>query len=204
MSGITVDSLWHNRHDWFNLIALPIIVLTNSLYLLSAPGDEHYFWLQFWTFMIYLVVDLLWIISIPKSVAAPVIIIAHHIACIYGWSLPLYRSDLRKWCACAASVEVNTFFLILRRVLTRQSVVVDCLFCFSWIILRLILYPYLAFAYWNQYADEMIAMSSHTIVTCFVLLLFLIYLNTKWTVDLANKTIFLRDSKRDLKDGLEV
>ena len=105
---------WHSRHDAFNILALPVVCTLNVLYLLTE--SENFLRLQFFSFLLYLSTDTLWVLIKPESVASPLTIIIHHIVCLYAWVDPyIYAPEFSKWISAMLLVEINTFLLIAKR-----------------------------------------------------------------------------------------
>jgi hypothetical protein len=87
-STTTVDVYWYRRHDIFNLLVIPFIILSNLLFLFF-PGSNFYFWNEFCCFIFYLVIDTFWLILRPRSVPSPKVIILHHLICFVGFTVPV-------------------------------------------------------------------------------------------------------------------
>ena len=66
--------------------------------------------------LVYILLDTLWIWSVPDALpSCPNTILAHHIATAALVMAPLFRPELAIYACLDGLVEVNTFFLILRR-----------------------------------------------------------------------------------------
>mmetsp|Transcript_11522 Transcript_11522/g.29993 ORF Transcript_11522/g.29993 Transcript_11522/m.29993 type:complete len:129 (+) Transcript_11522:498-884(+) len=112
---------------------------------------------------------------------------------------PLCRVTARRtWAAAIAQalcllVEVNTFFLILRR-LWHVPPVSIC-FYLTWIGIRLVLYPYLIWEFALLYADKVRqGQWLHPFFFCPAFQTMLTLLNVKWTIDLVQRKLkTLRD-----------
>ena len=197
-----VDEMWHRRHDYFNLICIPVIIATNFYYLslvlydYSLPNAtdhgsttrlEWAYSVMFWVFNVYMAADVLWLLAVPRCVASPGMIILHHIVSILGWITPIYDSGIRPWTAAAATVELNTFFLIARRN-CRASRVLDAGFLATWVLLRLGVYPYIAVGYYQMFAEHIHVRAGVNVYSgSYACLLLLMALNLKWTIDLVQK-----------------
>jgi hypothetical protein len=87
-------------------------------------------------------------------VRAPAVILAHHAVTVGFALIPwLYRQYAPYFCPTMA-VEVNTFLLIARRVAPpggRLGAALSVAFYASWAALRLILYPYLTYAFYRDW-----------------------------------------------------
>ncbi|KAL3942199.1 MAG: hypothetical protein SGARI_000346 [Bacillariaceae sp.] len=128
------DDWARDSHDFFNLIILiPIVALNvmnwNWEMLVNLKKKQtvadawhgEWFYVFFWTTMLYFVTDLIWVISVPNCVKSPAVIIQHHIATMLYILIPYYQPSVR-WCMGACmSVEINTWFLIARRVFNKQG-----------------------------------------------------------------------------------
>ncbi|KAL3932395.1 MAG: hypothetical protein SGARI_003974, partial [Bacillariaceae sp.] len=163
------DDWARDSHDFFNLIVLiPIVALNvmnwNWEVLMNLKKKQtvadawtgDWFELFFWTTAMYFVADLIWVITTPNCVKSPSVIIQHHLVTMFYILVPYYQPDVR-WCMGACmSVEINTWFLIARRVFNKQgfppwiidlSVVsiriklISICFYVTWIGIRVILYP---------------------------------------------------------------
>lgn len=145
-----IDAYWHFWHDIFNLIALPLICMANVHFLYVNDSHSAYL-LNFFAFVVYLVLDTFWVIVVPKCVASPTTILAHHAITLLGWSLPIIfpSSGLEAWCSKGLLVEFNTFLLIARRNLL-PSTIINFAFYFTWITLRLIFYPFQGYLFFTQ------------------------------------------------------
>jgi hypothetical protein len=128
------DDWARDSHDFFNLIVLiPIVALNvmnwNWEILMNLKKKQtvadawtgEWFDLFFWATLSYFVADLLWIIIVPTSVKSPSVIVQHHIATMLYILIPYHTPSVR-WCMGACmSVEINTWFLIARRVFNKQG-----------------------------------------------------------------------------------
>lgn len=185
----TLDPVWFRYHDIFNLIALPIVCITNITYLVDT-ASERYFYLQYFCFVVYVLTDTLWLIMKPNSVSSAATILPHHFICLVGWNITLINKSLARWISLAVLVEINTFFLIARRNVRENKFIAFC-FYFTWILIRCIIYPsifvIIIMNYIEEYKKNFIILNS----SCLALVLgfCLVYLNFKWTVDLYRKSI---------------
>lgn len=183
-----VDEGWHEAHDIMNLSILPFIIFTN-LYYLFLDQSFMYFTLQFCIFAAYLLIDTIWVIWIPQSVASPKTILIHHIITMFGWFLPIiFGMHLAEWCAVGLLVEINTWLLIARRNFRHISILTP-LFFVSWVLFRLIYYPFKGYQFIKlvavKYAENgYVDMGS---VSYIILWGGLTFLNFKWSYDLVRK-----------------
>lgn len=213
------DDWYRDTHDFFNLIVLiPIIVLDvmnwnwDTLFNLKKKqtfadawtGD--YFYAFFGLTVAYFLADLLWILLVPKCVRSPSTIIQHHIATILYMMVPYFTPDLR-WCMGACiSVEINTWFLIARRVFNKAGFppwVIDLSFVsirvklisigfyVTWIAIRCILYPVMMVFIMNRWWSHTQKIGTYFNIELINPILHSTFclLNLKWTYDLVMSKI---------------
>lgn len=188
----SVDPIAHKRHDQFNLLSIPIIIVANVSYLYcfwlhKGSADESIdflFMIMFWAFILYMFIDILWLLYSPNCVASPILIILHHLVSIAGWLTPAFDVRIRPWTAVAVSVEINTFFLIARRNFP-PHMLLDSAFLVSWVVLRCGVYPFLVVGYYRQFSEFIHPANGLNVYSIsFICVLLLTVLNLKWTVDL--------------------
>jgi TLC domain len=221
------DDWARDSHDFFNLIVLiPIVALNvmnwNWEILVNMKKKQtvadawtgEWFDLFFWTTVLYFVADLCWIMAIPNSVKSPSVIIQHHVVTMVYILIPFYEPNVR-WCMGACmGVEINTWFLIARRVFNKQGFppwIIDLSFvsiriklisiCFyvTWIGFRCIVYPmmmgYLFKRWWKE--SEHVGTYLNLEVIPMVLHAIFCVLNFKWTIDLImSKVRYFRRRRR--------
>jgi hypothetical protein len=128
---------------------------------------------------------------------------------IYGGRyifLPYFHSEF-QWCMGACMiVEVNTWFLIARRVFNKQgfppwilnlSIVsirvklISIFFYVTWIAIRCILYPSLMPLFYQAWQSHSIKVNTpwNVVILCIPLHGFFCYLNIKWSYDLLMSKI---------------
>jgi hypothetical protein len=202
-------------HDFFNLVALVPIVGLNVLNwnadklwkVVKGTGSIRQAWTGDWfelffavTFL-YFLVDLIWILRVPKCVKSPLTILQHHVCTLLYLYIPYAVKDYR-WCMGACmSVEVNTYFLIARRVFNQQGFepwvidlsffsirikLISILFYATWIPIRCMLYPYLLIPFyqlWLEYSTK-VHTKFNLVLFCLPLHSMFCALNAKWTFDL--------------------
>lgn len=122
-------------HDYFNLGIIP------GLIGLSVAGIRVPSWnapLAICMF-IYIALDGLWIAIQPHIVGSPSTLIGHHIAtaliCAHALANPLHT----RYVSWLTIVEVNTFFLILKRHV--EHPLFELAFKLSWLGIRVIWFP---------------------------------------------------------------
>lgn len=217
------DDDWaRDSHDFFNLVVLvPVSVLNvmnwnwdklatmfhqgsaeAALQTLQDSWTGDWFNAFFTVTMAYFFLDLLWIVLQPSCVKSPGIILQHHLATILYVLIPLYHKPVRYCMGACLTVEVNTWFLIARRVFNKQGFppwtfkitgwwslrvkVISIFFYLTWISIRCILYPALLvlfYQHWRDHTRQMgtwinILLPSVPLHACFCLL------NLKWTYEL--------------------
>ena len=210
-------------HDFFNLaILVPVVTLNvvnwnwDILWKVIWPGTGgrsnnrldlpdawtgEYFHQFFLLTVFYFCVDLIWIIVQPRCVKSPLTIIQHHIATLLYIYLPFREPQVRWVMGACMMVEINTWFLIARRVFNRQNFpptvidlscmsirvkVISLLFYVSWIGIRCILYPYLmprVYDCWQQKSQHVGTPWNLVFLSVPLHALFCL-LNLKWSYDL--------------------
>lgn len=231
---MAVDEVLFNRHDLFNLVVLPAVVLMNVLYFQTtftlhvAPGGgnnstwplfentslEAERWtesLNYWSFQAYIIVDTIWLVLFPQSVSSASGIIYHHLGVLVGWNMPAFDQYWAHWASLAALIELNTFFLVLRRQHGKDIYAVHALFYATWVLMRNIVYPICLVSFSRDYythslgeyggsGSPVAALSGFFLEA---LIVFLNILNTQWTYDLVKKTMRKdRDPSIKEKQGL--
>lgn len=116
----------------------------------------------------------------------------HHIIAMAYLSGPVLWPEYRWFMGACLSVEINTWFLIMRRVLFKQNAhefwrqTVGLCFYISWIVIRIFVYPAI-FAMFCVMARERIIETGrlwHWPMIFMPVHLFLCILNLKWSYDL--------------------
>ena len=202
-------------HDFFNLVALvPVVVLnvlnwnwevlvqSNSFSNIESAWTGDYFHLFFLTSVGYFLADLIWVAAIPTCVRSPSTILQHHVACLLYAIIP-YNYKQSQWCiGVCMSVELNTWFLIARRVFNKQGFppwtlqfgswlsirvkVISIFFYFTWISIRCILYPCILLPLYRMWIVHSKQTGSYfnLLVLAFPLHLVFCLLNLKWSYEL--------------------
>ena len=197
-----VDPVWHFRHDAFNMLFLPCLIYFN----INVFINWNLIHFRFYTtvFIFYILADSIWVSLKPMSVASPMTILIHHAAALAGLvSVLNMESDYIIVGAAAGLLEINTFFLLARRNF-RDSSIINILFFTSWIVIRLLLGPWLLYKtislflkHFELFWNEPILLLQATIIV--IVTGGLNALNFKWSYDLVAKQ-FLR--KEGLSKGL--
>merc|ERR1719375_1410204 len=181
------DNLSRDVHDWFNIVVLlPLCGLNFANWSISAAGIQevwagaasvpslwsgHHFEAFFWATVAYFVADALWVAVVPNCVRSPSVILKHHSLTLVYMTIPFFYQEYSWLMGACMSVEVNTWFLIARRVFNKrgqvaftftaslpggtvQVKVISVCFYLTWIVIRLMIYPVLFFATWHQYTER--------------------------------------------------
>eukprot|EP00531_Pseudo-nitzschia_arenysensis_P004593 CAMPEP_0116142574 /NCGR_PEP_ID=MMETSP0329-20121206/14981_1 /TAXON_ID=697910 /ORGANISM="Pseudo-nitzschia arenysensis, Strain B593" /LENGTH=280 /DNA_ID=CAMNT_0003637819 /DNA_START=138 /DNA_END=981 /DNA_ORIENTATION=+ len=201
-SSITEADIARDNHDYFNIVALAVVVYTCALNYeypsLSYTGDH--FWTMWAATIIYFIMDLSWVTIVPTCVKSPGVIVKHHIVAMIYLLAPIYYPRYRWLMGAVLSVELNTWFLIARRLVYRNNYcpsgyakvspiitsTVSAFFYFTWLAIRCYLYPSVLLLFFHLWKEE-IELTGRVF---FWELLFipvhfvLCVLNLKWTYDL--------------------
>lgn len=220
------DDWARDSHDFFNLIVLiPIVVLNvmnwnwdtllnlGKKQVVADAWTGEWFDLFFWTTVSYFVADLIWVLLVPKCVKSPAVIIQHHIVTLIYMTVPYYNSKTH-WCMGAClSVEINTWFLIARRVFNKQGFppwIIDLSFVsirlkfisigfyVTWFSIRVFLYPRMFVYFLKVYLQTTKREGTYISIDLVPLVLQSIFciLNFKWTFDLImSKMRYIRRKK---------
>ena len=215
------DDLARDLHDFFNLIVLvPIVVLNvlnwdwDKLFYGSNATEipfvhawtGEYFHLFFWTTVAYFFTDMVWVCVIPKCVKSPSTIIQHHLAVFVYLVLPYFLPKVRFLMGVLMSVELNTWFLIARRVFNKQGLppwkldipyfmsvrvkLISIFFYISWISIRCVMYPYVLYVLaFPLVADKNYADVKHAVGFAVMIQAVFCFLNGKWSLQLLNSKI---------------
>ena len=156
-------------HDYFNIAVLPCLCAVNIVHLTSCyngpavdyeidhfdfqllpvrpAGDVTWDWC-FWFFLIYLVVDFLWIVIKPESVAPLQLQIqVHHVVCIVGWLITKADPIWEPFLSASILQEISTVFLISKRHINAEHFPTlmglwKALDHVTWIGIRVLLFPF--------------------------------------------------------------
>ena len=191
MSQLNVEeSIIHN--NW-NLIWLPIVFTVNIYLLCNWNTDNLSVFII--VFLTYLVLDFAWIFVKPYCVATPNIILGHHLVTIAGVLVIPYVDDELKWFICLSSlVEINTWIRLVRNTVKNKLVhVFNALFLISWIIIRLLIGPYIHYMIYKRFINNM----SYVNITLFITSTVLNGLSFSWTLQIIQniKKLIAKDNK---------
>lgn len=200
MLNQTEADIARDWHDYFNLVALVFIIATTVLnydfdvFSLKISWTGDYFWLNWVTTLVYFFVDLVWVAMVPICVKSPGVIIKHHIVAMLYLTAPVYWPEYRWFMGSILSVEVNTWFLIMRRVVFKTASpvppmvanFVSAMFYLTWILIRCIIYPGVLVTFFGLAAERIEASGTyfHWPMLCIPAHAALCVLNLKWTYDL--------------------
>jgi hypothetical protein len=205
-------------HDLYNIFSIFGIIFLDFQYLYHSTtwskigtselgNDSHdmgYYLLGI--FSIYLFIDTIWIAVQPKCVLSnPTALIIHHIASFVFLSIPFFEKQFYWHGALNLFVEVNTFFLILRRLVTLDStlyVLLDRCFLATWIVLRLVVFPIVVvfFSYeYIRFTKECNGNWMNIMILAPILQSILTLLGFKWTYDMVLKMSKRSDSQKGKK-----
>lgn len=200
-------------HDYFNLVTLLLIISILLVYLYKATdfskiGDEdlgkkyiHIFHIFFYIFVIYLIVDTIWIYLHPQCVVTDSKgILIHHLLCIPLCLVPWFHPRYSWHMMFSLTTEINTFIIILRRQLEQGTALHKiCDFCFyvTWILLKIILFPFLVLFYGWEYHNYSMQCGTYLnlTLTAPAILFLLTILTFYWTYLLLVKTYTSKDIK---------
>jgi hypothetical protein len=165
---------------------LAVLNAENFFYLLTGRGFATFYT----SAMVYFLLDTVFVGVFPQSVKSPVVILAHHI-CTSLYMLIPYHYPRYQWCmAHCMLVEVNTWLLIARRTIGGKAVELG--FYASWIALRNLYYPYLIWAFFNEWRSETAISGTawNPILITPLMQAFLTGLNYHWTMQLVAKLMW--------------
>lgn len=190
---VELDLKWVYRHDLWNVITLPIVVFVNWYYLVYPCEFSRT--IQYYGFLLYIGLDTLWIIFVPKCVGSPKMILGHHLVTMAGWNLQIILPEMSKYFAMALLVEANTWLKISKRYFTSAPLIiqhiVDALFYLSWYLFRVVMYPYLVYETGTIWLEKSIDGFINPSLCVLTVAIILTILNMKWTYDLCMKGGYL-------------
>ncbi len=183
MSELNID--WSNKHDIWNIIWLPIVFCTNIYLLFNWNINIELYFISI--FLLYLVSDFIWLIIKPYSVVNPNIIYFHHLISIIGTIIiPQLDYELKYLICLATLTEINTWIRLIRnRTSGKLNIILDLLFLVSWIIIRLVIGPYVSSIIFKRCLIEYNKIN----VTLFIVSCLLNILTLLWTYQLINGII---------------
>lgn len=198
-------------HDMINLTFFLIINTINIIYFIEVTdykligttaivGDSsfgHYLanilfhWVTFYTLF-----DTFLVILIPHCVALANVksIVYHHIATLGLISLIVVDIRYEWYMSVTLLLELNTFFLTLKRNVKRPSIIYSILnmcFLITWLLLRNVLLPCLCYLFTYEYLlySKKVNAYVNIVMVGPILIFILTILSFQWTVDIYNKAI---------------
>lgn len=205
--NITESDIARDRHDYFNIVALAFVVVAVALNyeFPSCTYTGNYFWIMWATTVIYFFMDLAWVTLVPICVKSPGVIQKHHIVAMIYLSSPIIYPEYRWLMGAVLSVELNTWFLICRRLVYRSNycpsgytkvsplitTTVSTLFYITWIVIRVYLYPHVLVLFLYIWREQIEIQGKIFFLELFFIPVHVILcvLNLKWTYDLFNPII---------------
>jgi len=191
--------------NWkFELAAWTPLNLTGGPDMWAARWSGQYQQALLGMVFFYMLSDSLFIIVLPQSVKVPSSILVHHAMCILAMAIPcLHPATHGYTLGIFMSADVNTLFLLLRKMLIRSSKsgallprvslrLVETCFYTSWVVVRLLLYPiWLVTVSWTEWTAE--KERSGTFLNLFAFMPLTngaaVLLNFKWTWDLCSSLL---------------
>lgn len=200
--NVTEADIARDNHDIFNIVALGCVVFTVALNYeypsLSYTGE--YFWAMWSTTVLYFFMDLTWVSVVPICVKSPGVIVKHHIVAMIYLSGPIFMPRFRWLMGSILSVELNTWFLICRRLVYRSNycpsgyakvspiitTTVSILFYTTWLSIRCYLYPHILVIFYHLWRVEVETYGRYLFWELLFVPVHVILcgLNLKWTYDL--------------------
>lgn len=144
----TVKAPWQ-IHDAANVIALPMAI---ALVVLALRQSHRWGRPLALYLLAYIMADTTWIIIQPEIVRAPVVLLLHHAATLVLLLHALSHEAHLKFVGWLSCVELNTYFLILRRHIKRPTwamLAIRAAFIVSWLGIRVIWFPMVAAHLWT-------------------------------------------------------
>ena len=173
------------QHDLFNLISLFILNSLNLAHILHQCP-----FIIFWaTTMAYFIADGLFVALVPFIVKSPRTIILHHLISGGLILIPLLYPAYH-WCmSYDMLVEINTWLLIARRNVERPSLILESLFYITWVVFRLVLYPFLVYRFFIEWLEavRVTGVWVSPLILAPLLQVFLMGLNVQWTLEMVTK-----------------
>ncbi len=215
-------------HDYFNIFCLPIIIFLNLINIdfnldpIYLKWNGYYFNIFWYTTFIYFIIDYLWIFFIPQSVKSPQLIKTHHIITILNILCPYFYKEAEWIMGVCMTVELNTWFLIIKRQyipfhnnknLLNKFIyfIINLLFYLTWYVIRLLIYPIITFDIFdlhirhykfvgdnNKLYNDKIFLIINPYFYPLVCHIILCLLNLKWSVDLLKSNFFRKINNKYL------
>lgn len=149
-------------HDIFNVSALSIISILNTIYLLLVVSDIYdylripLFPIILYSFMGYIVLDTLIIYYFPECVVSkPRDLLIHHGITFIICLSPIIEKEFEWHAGLALTVEIQTVFLTLNRLIIDKTKlankIISTIFYILFIAFRVIIFPMLTIYYYITY-----------------------------------------------------
>lgn len=201
-SQITEADIARDYHDYFNIVALAVVVYACSLnYQFPSFSYTGNHFLTMWAVtLVYFFLDLLWVTVVPICVNSPGVIVKHHIVAMVYLSAPIKYPEYRWLMGAILSVEINTWFLICRRLVYRHNycpsgysklpsvitTTVSTFFYITWVAIRCYLYPHILVLFFQMWKEAVQIRQTYFFWELLFIPVHIILcvLNLKWTYDL--------------------
>mmetsp|Transcript_120648 Transcript_120648/g.240243 ORF Transcript_120648/g.240243 Transcript_120648/m.240243 type:complete len:202 (+) Transcript_120648:110-715(+) len=131
-------------HERFNMFTIPPLAILAVLSLMINESLLHK--LLTWGVLVYSLADTIYVVAVPHCMPSGsrfITVVLHHLVVIYLALHPIFHPENLYLTAYYAIVEVNTVCLNIRRAFRWQWSTVA--FFATWIVLRLVWYPYLVY-----------------------------------------------------------
>lgn len=125
-------------HDYFNLAVIPALIALSVAGIMHTPYNLPLAIIMF----SYIAVDGLWIALQPHIVGSPATLIGHHLATLLVVGHAMTCAPHIRFVSWMTIVEVNTFFLILKRHVAHP--LIELAFQVSWAAIRIVWFPIVA------------------------------------------------------------
>merc|ERR1719323_2862135 len=153
---------------------------------------------------VYMAVDVAFVCLLPQSVKTPIGIIVHHFVALAAMLIPCQHAATHGYTlGIFMTADFNTLFLLIRKMLMRHRanevpllrmacLAVSAGFYFTWVSVRLVLYPVWLFtvswpewsAAWERTGSPLNLFAIMPLTNGFAVLL-----NAKWTFDLLSNSL---------------
>ena len=205
------------RHDFFNIIVLGVIGVLDILYLYNSTdfnfvGTAHmgsdsysreiYSYISA-IFLTYIIIDIFWIILVPKSVMVkPYEVILHHFATFLLAMIPVYVHQFQWHAALSISVEIQTLILANRRRYPKHSQTyktLDTFFYIAWFFYRLLLFPFLTIFFFFEYQryTQIVETGWNVLIIASPLFALLTLQGFVWTYSVLTKSLNMEGKKKE-------
>lgn len=205
-------------------LLLGVIICPHCLIYIISVCRYHFWVLSTQTCTAYFIIDLIWVYWVPHCVKSPGTIVKvgfdekcsicnqsfltpflqHHLVVVAYLFGPIFFPKYRWFMGACLSVEINTWFLILRRVVYKRKITlltetVSACFYISWIVIRCFIYPAIMVTF-VQLAVRAVRETNqlwHWPMIFIPVHFVLCVLNLKWSYDLFMpiiKTWFVQDA----------